>query len=57
MVFLHIEREPDVRPPLNLKKNLDVLITDGISKIRQQHARTFNYPIISLAGDEDTVSD
>jgi hypothetical protein len=53
-VLVHLCNNRIIRLSLQVKKNLDVLITDGISKIRQQRAPTFKYPIISLAGDEDT---
>jgi hypothetical protein len=53
-VLLHLCNNRVVKLPLNVKKNLDVLITDGMSKIREQRAPTLSYPIISLAGDQDT---
>jgi hypothetical protein len=55
-VLLDLCNKRAISLPLNVKKDLDGHITEGLCKLLRTHASKFNlYPVISLVEDDDTV--
>jgi hypothetical protein len=55
-VLLDLCNKRAISLPLNVKKDLDGHITEGLCKLLRTHASKFNlYPVISLVEDDGTV--